>query len=435
MSNEKIAYILKGFPRLSESFIANEVKLLSRMGLNLELFSIKTGDALVEIDNLPTPHYLPSVSSVSAINIFSWLKGNFASFRSAQAFWLTTAPRRYVTTLIFALVSARRYRGAAKGVIKKSFIKEFLFASYIARQIQEDGNIVHLHAHFCHDATTVSWMVSKLTQIPFSFTAHAKDIYQAKLNPGNLLDRKLEAAQFAVTCTQANVDHLRRKTSAPDRVHGIYHGLDTELFVPGSNELVGEFPVILSVGRMVEKKGFAYLIEACRILKSRKIKFALRIIGEEGDQTDLIKEKITEYALQDSVEICAPMGQRELALLYRQANVFVLPCIIVSDGDRDGIPNVMAEAMASGLPIIATPISGIPEIVVHGQNGLLVNPEDANSIADALEELFNRPQLREALGSAAREKILQVFDADETHLHLKKLFLDVISERKEIVNA
>lgn len=435
MINKKIAYILKGFPRLSESFIANEVKLLREMGLSLELFSIKAGDELAMDENLPVPHYLPVVASVSNTRLITWLKENFSPYKSSQRYWICTAPLRYFSALLFALISARRYRGNGRGLIKKSFIKEFLFATYIAREIHIAEDIVHMHAHFCHDATTVAWIASKLTNIPFSFTAHAKDIYQEKLNPGNFLDRKIAAAQFAVTCTQANVKHLCEKTGCPASIHGIYHGLDIERFIPGSDDATKKIPQILSVGRMVEKKGFIYLVEACRILRDKGIQFTLQIVGESGDQTSLIEQKIEEHSLQDRIHLRSPMAQAELADVYRQANVFVLPCVIVADGDRDGIPNVMAEAMACGIPVVATEISGIPEIVTHGRNGLLVKPEDAASIADALEKLITSPQLRQTLGTAARQKILQVFDAKETHLRLKKLFLEVIDQQRGVSHA
>jgi glycosyltransferase involved in cell wall biosynthesis len=274
----KIAYVLKGYPRLSESFIANEVRLLKELGVDLKLFSIKSGDALGADPNLPCAHYLPVVTSLSQTNLIAWLKQNLPAFSDDQWYWINNDFSRYLATLSFALGSAFKYRVGRSWGIKKTFIKEFLFATHIARLIKSDSVITHLHAHFCHDATTVAWMVSRLTGLPYSFTAHAKDIYQSRLNPKDLLDRKLDAAKFAVTCTQTNVEFLRGRCNDPQKIHGIYHGLNTQQFLPRSTSAP---PVaatkLISVGRMVEKKGFIYLIEACRILRDRGISFSLEI--------------------------------------------------------------------------------------------------------------------------------------------------------------
>jgi len=429
----KIAYVLKGFPRLSETFIANEVRILSAKNMQLGLFSIKRGDEMAEDSNLPPVHYLPCVSSLSQTTLIQWLRENLSKYSRFQRYWLTGHPFRYLRTLAFASVSAIRYRGASASWLKKTFIKEFLFATCIAQAIEEDGGYLHVHAHFCHDATTVAWMVSMLTALPFSFTAHAKDIYQRKLNPGNLLKRKLAAAKFAVTCTYANVDHLRRHTSNPTKIHGIYHGLNTRAFVPLGNKARNDADSrssatrLLAVGRLVEKKGFTYLIEACRILRGRGVSFHLDIVGESGDQSNAIAAAIQAHDLHDFVTIRPAVPQTALLDFYQSAAVFVLPCVVLDDGDRDGIPNVMAEAMACALPVVVSRISGIPEIVENRVNGLLVPSRDAESLADALEELVGNPEARNVLGAAARQRIESVFDAETTHDRLQELFDNVIA--------
>ncbi|MCP5144502.1 MAG: glycosyltransferase [Gammaproteobacteria bacterium] len=419
----KIAYILKGYPRLSESFIANEVRLLGQMGMDLQLFSIKKGDAMASSDDLPPAHYLPAVSSLSGTGLLAWLKQNLPTYREDQRFWLRHNPARYLSALGFALKSAMKYRNQGGGLIKKTFIKEFLFATHIAREIIQRGGVEHLHAHFCHDATMVAWMVSRLTGIPFSFTAHAKDIYQEGMNPKDLLQRKLSAASFAVTCTQTNVTFLKDRCTQPDKVHGIYHGLNTGMFKP-RDVCAAIRPVarLVAVGRMVEKKGFIYLIEACGLLRDRGIPFALDIIGEQGDQTTLLEFAIRKHALTDHIRLLSPMPQANLVGIYRESDVFVLPCVVVADGDRDGIPNVMAEAMACGLPVVVTDVSGIPEIVNNGRNGVIVPPRDSAALADAIADLIAHPEKGVSLGSAARASIETVFDASRTHESLKSLF-------------
>ena len=430
---DKIAYVLKGFPRLSESFIANEVRLLEHYGLDLGLFSIKQGDTMAAANDLPPVLYLPAVTSLSQTSLRDWLRANLSKFGREQKYWLRYYPLRYFKTLGFALACSIRYRNYATGPIKKTFIKEFLLATYIARQIQLDGGYTYIHAHFCHDATTVAWMISRLTGLRFSFTAHAKDIYQDKLNPGDLLQRKLAAAEFVTTCTLTNVNYLSSLTSTPEKIHGIYHGLDTTLFTPtgtGLESTSGGSLKLLTVGRHVEKKGFVYLVEACHLLRQRGVRFSLDIIGERGDQTERLQADIEGFELGDLVHLLPPIPQYKLKAHYNRAHAFVLPCIVVSDGDRDGIPNVMAEAMASGLPVVVTGISGIPEIVEDGVNGLIVPTADSGALADALHSILSKPELRKALGTAGRQRIEEVFDARDTHKVLLKVFEQTLEGRK-----
>lgn len=425
---QRIAYVLKGFPRLSETFIANEVRHLTRLGLSLGLFSIKRGDALAEDAALPDIHYLPAVSSLSETTLRQWLSENLGPFVACQRFWLRRSPIRYLRTMFFAGYCGVRYRHAGGTAFKKSFVKEFLFACYVAREIADDSTFAHIHAHFCHDAATVAWMASRLTGLPFSFTAHAKDIYQRRLNPGNLLERKLAASTFAVTCTNTNVDFLRDRSSVPDKIHGIYHGLDIRQFSSAANCIVADASQwktegrLLAIGRHVEKKGFTYLVEACRTLRDRGVSFRLDLIGEQGDQSAGIERAIESFGLQDRIFLHAPRPQNELVGSYRQADLFVLPCIVLDDGDRDGIPNVVAEAMACEVPVVVTGISGIPELVQNDVNGVIVPGRDALALADAIERLLADPDTRRALGAAARQTIEDRFDARTTHIQLRSIF-------------
>ncbi|MGB7181605.1 MAG: glycosyltransferase family 4 protein [Burkholderiaceae bacterium] len=425
---KKIAYVLKGFPRLSETFISNEVRLLTGLGLDLRPFSIKAGDKLAERNGLPPVTYLPVVSGMSQVSLRDWMVENWSKFSTSQRYWFTHDPVRYLKTLTFALTCSWRYRRGYR--IKKTFIKEFLLATDIARRMQEQGGYVHIHAHFCHDATTIAWMTSKLIDLPFSFTAHAKDIYQKSLNPGDLLERKLAATQFATTCTMANVAYLTTKTEKPANIYGIYHGLDTNRFrpTPRKSRKSDDSIRLISVGRHVEKKGFSYLLESCRLLQIRGIRFRLDIVGEQGDQTQKLSDYIAKFELKDSVFLNPPIAQIELPKLYNTADIFVLPCIIVSDGDRDGIPNVMAEAMACALPVVVSDVSGIPEIVEHEFNGLLVQQKDAYSLAQAIERLANDDALRFRISGNARRTIESRFNADKTHDFLHEIFTKALSE-------
>ncbi len=432
----EIAYVLMGFPRLSETFITHEIYLLEQLGMKLRLFAIKQGDMDQVHDvvgRIRAPlTYLPAVSSLSGTNIMVWLWRNLPKYAGQHGRLFKARPFAYLATLSAALAMSVKYRKGWRTPLRKVFIKEFLQAGHIAMQVIEAPSIRHLHGHFCHGATTITWFVSRLTGIPFSFTAHAKDIYQADQNPGDLLARKLRASRFVTTCTGANATHLAQHFSSCDHVHTVYHGLDTAFFAPPPpGDRSSPMPRILAVGRFVEKKGFADLIDACALLKAAGVPFHLSIVGEHGDQLESIRGKIREYALGDRIELQGPVTHDELRRLYHQSAIFALPCLVAADGDRDGIPNVLAEAMATGLAVVTTAVSGIPELVRDQIDGLMAPERDPPALASALQQLLQDAALRQRLGAAARARVCQVFDSNKTTLQLKALFLNVM-QREEV---
>ncbi len=423
-----VAYVMNGYPRLSETFIAHEIHQLERSGLRLRLFSVKReSEALVHpvVAAVRAPlTYLPCATSLSGATFARWLVDNLPAFWRAHAAVARRHPLRYARTLLAALAMCLRYRKtAAEGRgLRKVFIKEFLQAGHIGDAVERAGDVGHLHGHFCHGVATITWFASRLTGIPFSFTAHAKDIYQADLNPGDLLERKLDAARFVATCTCANAAVLRARHPRADQVHAIYHGLDTDWFspAPASREASS---LILSVGRFVEKKGFDQLIEACAHLKRAGMRFACVIVGERGSAYESIRKLIRERDVDDCVKLRSAVAQDELREIYRQARVFVLPCQVMEDGDRDGIPNVLAEAMAMGVPVVSTRISGIPELIDDGVHGLLVEPRDPQALAAALLRVLEDQALHTALARAGRQRICECFDSRCTTLALRDLFV------------
>jgi glycosyltransferase involved in cell wall biosynthesis len=268
-----------------------------------------------------------------------------------------------------------------------------------------------LHAHFAHNPTTLARYASLMTGIPYSFTAHAKDLYLSR--PESLCN-KAERATFIATCTGFNAAYLR--SVLPEREHGkihvVYHGVDTERFKPPLQRPVGNKVHVVSVGRLVSKKGYEYLVDAVRLLNERDMRLRLDVYGG-GPLRDALQARTHEYGLDDVVHLHGACSQDELVDAYKDAHAFVLAPVVMEDGDRDGIPNVLLEAMASGLPVVSSAISGIPELVSHGDNGLLVPPRDSQALALALESLIESPQMRDRLGSAARATIEERFDAGE----------------------
>jgi glycosyltransferase involved in cell wall biosynthesis len=425
----EIAYILNGFPRLSETFIANEIYLLEKMGLKLRLYSVKREgepQSHAVIGRIGSPlHYLPAATSLSGTTLGAWLARNLPAFWGAQVAVARRAPLRYAATLCAAAAMCWRYRsGPFKP--RKVYIKEFLQAGHIAADLQARGATAHVHGHFCHGVANIAWFVSRLTGITFSFTAHAKDIYQAELNPGDLLERKLRAARFVATCTEANAGVLKSRCADANVVHTIYHGLDTDYFAPAASP-PEPLPLILSVGRFVEKKGFAYLIEACERLRARGLAFGCVIVGEKGSAYEPLRRQLAERALEGTVRLHSAVTQERLREIYRSARVFALPCQVMDDGDRDGIPNVLAEAMAMGVPVISTRISGIPELIDDGVHGLLVESRDADALADALARLLTDPALHARLSEAGRRRICERFDSRRTTEALRDLFVAAVS--------
>jgi glycosyltransferase involved in cell wall biosynthesis len=450
---ESIGYVLKGYPRISELFIASEIWRLEQLGLPLRLFVLKPAD---ETEHHPvvekieaTPSYLPDCTSLSGVPVRQWLKENFAQFRPAL---VRVARRHPVRTLRAAGAAAGQSWRARDGWRPRSiYLKEFLQAADLADRLAQAKDVRHLHAHFAHGTTTVTWLAAKLASLPFSFTGHAKDIYRESLNPAGLLRRKMQAASFVVTCTGANREHLLQVEPNAD-VHLVYHGLNADFAdllpqpavaepvpVPvregalaaastgpaGTARLLAEpdgTPLrVVAVGRMVPKKGFDLLVEAVAGLYDRGVELELVIAGEDGPEAETVRRLVADRC-PDLVHFTGPLSQCELLTLYRGADVFALACRVDGDGDRDGIPNVMVEAMAAGLPVVSTAVSGIPELVRDGENGLLVPPEDPAALASALHRLAADVPLRDRLAAAGRATVAERFDGDVLARRMAGLF-------------
>ena len=308
---------------------------------------------------------------------------------------------------------------------RKVYAKEFLQGAMLADMLEQAGDVSHIHGHYCHGATTVTWFASMMTKLPFSFTAHAKDIYLPSLNPAGLLRRKMDAARFVITCTDANRDYLENLGSKTP-VYCIYHGLNAEFCnimkeQSAARATNGHFRV-LGVGRLIPKKGFDILVQACAVLHQKRVPFEAVIVAEGGEHEDEIRRLIQVNGLENSVFLPGPMSQSQLFDEYRKASAFCLPCRVLENGDRDGIPNVLMEAMAVGVPVLSTPISGIPELIHDGVNGLLVPSEDPGALAEAFLRLTRDDRLAADLSRNAQETIEMRFNGDKLAARMASLF-------------
>ena len=433
----RVAYVMNAFPRLSETFIAHEIHQLERLGLPLRLFAVKREPedkvhAVVGAIRATLQH-LPEVSSLSGSTLAPWLWRNLPAYWRDHASVLRQRPLAWLSTAASALALAWRHRKSSDDglpSLRKVFIKEFLQAGHIAAQVLRAPDVGPLHGHFCHGVATITWFASRLSGVPFSFTAHAKDIYQAELNPGRLLERKLGAARFVATCTCANAAVLQARHARPCEVHTIYHGLDTDWFSPAPARDTSRPPLILAVGRFVEKKGFDALVEACARLKLAGVRFRCLIVGERGPAYENICSLIEACDLADCIELRGAVSQDELRDIYRGAQAFALPCQVMEDGDRDGFPNVLAEAMAMGVPVVSTRISGIPEMIDDDVHGLLVGPRDPVALAAALQRALCDETLHQRLALAARRRICERFDSRRTTVALRDLFVAELQRRQ-----
>jgi glycosyltransferase involved in cell wall biosynthesis len=413
-----VAYVLKGFPRISETFIASEIYRLERLGVRLRLLVLKPADEPEHhpvVDRIrAVPEYLPATTSLTASRALPWLAGNIRAFRPALSAVARRRPRGLARAGGLAFAQAVRARRRPLSAPRKIYLKEFLYAVAVAERVLDAPEVRHLHAHFAHGSATVAWLAATITGLPFSFTGHAKDIYSGELNPAGLLARKATAARFVVTCTRANGRHLEAlHTGTP--VHVVYHGLSAD-FADLTAAPVERAPSphlrVLGVGRLVPKKGFDTFVEACARLRAAGVPFEAVIAGEPGEHEPAVRRLVAELGLTGCVSLLGPLGPARLAEEYRRASVFSLACRVVAGGDRDGIPNVLLEAMACGTPVVTTRVSGIPELVEDGVNGLLVSPDDPAALAAAWERVWTDRALADRLARAGRASVLDRFDGD-----------------------
>ncbi len=290
----------------------------------------------------------------------------------------------------------------------------------VACQAKSKG-IEHLHAHFGNIATSVARMAAKMAGITYSFTAHAKDIFHITVNHDEL-KRKLADAAFVVTVSEFNADYLENTFGDAARgVVRVYNGLDLIAWKFQPKVATVE-PTIIAVGRLVEKKGFGDLIDACAILRDQGQSFRCEIIGD-GPLADELSAQIRRHRLESLVHMTGAATSEEVGQKVSAANLLVAPCIIAEDGDRDGLPTVLLEAMAVGTPCISTAVTGIPEAIRDNETGFIVPQNTAASIADACSRLLGDHQRCLQIATNARRHIQQHFDVQENASRLRVLFL------------
>ncbi|MCS3743129.1 glycosyltransferase involved in cell wall biosynthesis [Rhizobium sp. BK661] len=406
MQRRKILVVLKGYPRLSETFIAQELLGLEKAGFDLTLISMRRPTDKkrhpVHDEIKARVIYLPEYLHEEPLRV---LKGLIASFGKPgiKALW-----KRFLKDL-GRDVSRNRFRRLGQAFV-------------LGREWPDNGG--WLHAHFIHTPASVTEYASILTGVPWTCSAHAKDIWTS---PDWDLHEKLGSARWTVTCTRSGYDHMRTLTPRTDAVHLSYHGLDLARFghfAGARSRRDGGDPadpvLLLSVGRAVEKKGYETLLRALALLPP-DLNWRFEHIGG-GDKLSRLQALARELGVGDRVTWKGALAQEDVLEHYRRADVFALACRIASDGDRDGLPNVLVEASSQRLPCVSTSVSGVPELLIDGVNGMVVPPEDPAAFAAALAALIGDPTRRMQLGDAAERRVREHFDHEASIDQLGQLF-------------
>ena len=404
----KIAYILKMYPRFSETFIVNEILELERRGMDVRIYSLRKPD---------DGRFHAALSRVKANVVYVPQYPQLEMERISQAHQLVRSayPTRY-----------QRVHTYSQGRKNDYAIKRFLQAGFVAAHLLKNP-VDAMHAHFASSATRVANLVHHMIGLSYSITAHAKDIFHQDVNPASLR-RKINEARFVVTVSQFNKDYLQNLMGrTPSDIRCLYNGINLKRFRP--NPAIKRDPnLILGVGRLVEKKGFETLIHACRILKAWDLNFRCEIIGK-GNLYHPLKQLIIDLELTEQVRLMGPRPQDGVRDAYRRASIFTLPCVIAQDGNRDGLPTVLLEAMACGLPVVSTRLTGVPEIVDDNENGFLVPPSSPQALARSLAILLTNPTQREQMGQAARQKVEKEFDVRRNVAQLQRWFAQLPPNR------
>lgn len=390
----RVGFVVKRYPCYSETFIVREILAHEEAGLNVEIFSLRPTndghfqDLIARVRGRVNFLYMPTEGSLPEPLVRTTL--------TAAHLWQTLNQAAGVLPGIWS----------ALGDAEEEDVREVYLALQLAIQVRTK-KIQHLHATFASDAATVARLAARFADITYSVTARAKDIFHQTAD-GDALRRKFRDAAGIITISDYHVQYLRDTFGAlVDRVQRIYNGLDLTEFPYSSPE--HRPAMIVGVGRLVPKKGFADLIAACALLADRGRQFRCRIIGAGGLLAEL-QAQIQQLGLQSRVELVGPLPQTSVIEEVQSAAVLAAPCIVDEQGDRDGLPNVIQEALALGTPVISTDVTGIPEVVRHGETGLQVPQRDPQALAAALEDLLGNSALRVQLATAARRLMEAEFD-------------------------
>lgn len=425
---QRIAFIMSTFPTLTETFVAGEINILKDKFPLSRIYSLRPPfDSILHEESRrlmkQTTYVAPPLSPVCLKSNLRWLRQN---------------PAKYLQVLLYVV-----FHTIANPLHMLKTLYLFPQAAHLATVLRND-QIDHAHSHWAGYPTTTALIVSMLNGITFSFTSHACDMSMIK----TMMAEKVKKASFLVTCTADNIRYL--STFLPDdqlrKVNVNYHGSNLRKFHPGTRARSDQpTKLILSCADLHERKGFPYLLEALALLRDKGERFRCRIIGE-GPLRPFLEGMISDLRLRDCVEMPGAVTQETLVDYYAECSMFVLPCVhqhlrffrknldlgrykilecIISGGEaiqKDGIPNVLVEAMAMKKPVISTTIAAIPELISSGKNGLLVPERDPVRLCAAMESLLHDDELCRRLGENGHKTVHERFDRSKNIEDLVRIF-------------
>jgi len=391
---QEVAYLFERFPSFGQTFSYREVAELERQGTKVHVFSIRR-----PVDEPPQEwdkqivgrvHYLPE--------------------------------EKVLVPEVDRILRSKAVSDATRAAVEKwgrqsDFLRLYQ-AIYVGTRLKEES-LRNVHAHFAGMAARTAWWIREFFGIAYSFTAHANDIFAPRDFVVSLA-KLVENAPAVVTVSDFAVRLLQERfPQSAAKLHRVYNGVDLSRFSP--SDFAGSPPAIVSIGRLIEKKGFGDLISACAHLRSRGCAFTCSIIGE-GPLEESLRARIAAEALEKSVELTGPQTQEEIAARLAHATIFALPCTRGADGGMDNLPTVIMEAMAAGLPVISTPLAGIPEMVEPGVNGELVPERDPAALSAAIERFISDPRHARVFGNRGREIAREKFSIETSARQLLRLF-------------
>lgn len=401
----RTGYVVKRYPRFSETFVVNEILAHEERGRQIDIFALRA---------VEETHFQDLIARVRA-----GVTRVPDRFRGPDDLWdLMRTGQAHLPGLPEVIARFPEARG-----------KDVAQALFVALEVQK-RSIAHLHAHFGTIAATITRIAAALAGVTWSVTLHAKDIYYS-YEESQRLDLKLRDATAAVTVSDYNLQHLSQTYPDASMIR-IHNGIDLNAFEwrqpsPDADE-------ILAVGRLVEKKGFHILIEALKILASQGRPHRCRIVGA-GEEEDDLRAQISDAGLEGQVTLSGPLPQQEIIAAMRRAALLACPCVVGEDGNRDGMPTVLLEAMALGLPCIGSDVTGIPELIDDGKNGLIVPEGDAPALADAMARLLDNPDLRLGYSRAGRAVMERGYDLRHNAGRLGALFDSCVGRAAETVRG
>jgi colanic acid/amylovoran biosynthesis glycosyltransferase len=400
-----IAYISAWFPRRSETFVYREVRALRARGWDVKTISLYN----------PSEPGLAEFADLEAGNLIFYESGMLATLVHFTAESLTH-PIRSVTTFLTALRDAIAPGEPTSVVDRVKLLLQSAAAIGAARPMR-GASAAHIHAHFAHASATAAMYLAKQLGVPFSFTGHANDLFKTR----KILRRKLQRAKFVACISEWHREFYKNEGADVGRCHVVRCGVPVDEWKPRQPNLNREKLQVLTVCRLVEKKGVDMLLRALQEFGQRTTRPWKLTIAGGGEESDKLKALAADLGIAQQCDFLGPVSNNCVRELLMTADCFALPCRTDAQGDRDGIPVVLMEAMACGVPVISGDLPAVRELIADGESGLLVDGTNPSAVADAIEQIDRDESLVKKIVAGARNRVETEFSLEENISRLEKL--------------